>query len=181
VVSLVRRVASPDLLDEELRALRAVFDAAWPDEGDRLTEEDWHHSFGGIHFLIERGGTIVSHASVVPRHLRAGGRVLATGYVEAVATLPQHRRRGLATAALAAAADHIDRTFQLGALATGIPTFYERLGWQLWNGSTSVLTYLGERRTPQDDGAVLIHLTPSTPPLDPSTPITCDWRPGDPW
>ncbi len=35
--------------------------------------------------------------------------------------------------------------------------------------------------TPDDDGAILILRTPSTPPLDTSLPITCEWRSGDVW
>jgi aminoglycoside 2'-N-acetyltransferase I len=39
----------------------------------------------------------------------------------------------------------------------------------------------GERRTPDEDGGVLVRLTPSSPDLDPAAPLSCDWRPGDVW
>ena len=53
---------------------------------------------GGVHWLAEARGRIVGHASVVPRLLEADGVPLTTGYVEAVATHPDWRRRGIATA-----------------------------------------------------------------------------------
>ncbi len=35
--------------------------------------------------------------------------------------------------------------------------------------------------TPEEDGLVLVRLTPSSPELDLSAPISCDWRLGDVW
>jgi aminoglycoside 2'-N-acetyltransferase I len=77
--------------------------------------------------------------------------------------------------------DHVDRSFALGALSTGVPAFYGRLGWIPWTGPTSVRVDGGERRTPDEDGGVLVRLTPSSPDLDPAAPLSCDWRPGDVW
>jgi aminoglycoside 2'-N-acetyltransferase I len=76
---------------------------------------------------------------------------------------------------------YIDGDFQLGALDTGRPSFYEQLGWVVWRGPTYVRTEAGLVRTEEDDGGVLIRLTPSSPELDLSAPISCDWRPGDVW
>ncbi len=39
----------------------------------------------------------------------------------------------------------------------------------------------GERRTPDDDPYIMVLRTPSSPPLDITAPISCDWRPGDVW
>jgi aminoglycoside 2'-N-acetyltransferase I len=136
---------------------------------------------GGVHFVVETDGAIVSHASVVDRELHTGGHRLATGYVEAVATLPEHRRRGLGSAIMAEVGAHIDRTFPLGALGTGLQPFYERLGWIVWKGPTFVRTDGGLEPTPDEDGYVLVRLTPTSPQLDLSAPISCDWRSGDVW
>jgi aminoglycoside 2'-N-acetyltransferase I len=76
---------------------------------------------------------------------------------------------------------HIDATYALGALSTGVPTFYERLGWRPWTGPTSVLVDGTAHPTPEEDGAILVRFTPSSPPLDLSQPISCDRRPGDVW
>lgn len=180
-MTLVRRLSTAELTPREVASLRALFDAAWADPGDAFTEEDFDHAVGGVHFVVEAGGDIVSHASVVERELHTGGHRLATGYVEAVATLPTHRRLGFGTAIMEEVGAHIDGTFQLGALGTDRHAFYRRLGWIVWMGSTSVRTDRGVVPTPEEDGYVLVRLTPISPHLDLSVPISCDWRPGDVW
>jgi len=179
-VAVVRRVASGDLRPHQLAALRALFDASWANEGG-FTEEDWDHAFGGLHLVLEEGGAIASHASVIQRQLHTSGHDLATGYVEAVATWPMHRRRGYGSAVMREVGEYIDQTFRLGALDTGRHAFYERLGWVLWKGPTFVRTDSGLIRTGEEDGNVLVRLTPTSPPLDLSAPISCAWRSGDVW
>jgi hypothetical protein len=39
----------------------------------------------------------------------------------------------------------------------------------------------GERRTPDEDGFVMILTTPTSPALDLDLPLSCEWRPGDVW
>lgn len=177
----MRWIESQELTRHEAAALRDLFDAAWADPDDRFTDDDFDHASGGVHFVVERDGLIVSHASVVERELHAGPHRLSTGYVEAVATLPSHRGRGLASAVMREVGEHIDRSFALGALGTGLHAFYERLGWVVWEGPTGVRTHRGPVRTPDDDGFVLVRLTPTTPRLDLAEPISCDWRRGDVW
>jgi aminoglycoside 2'-N-acetyltransferase I len=177
----VRERSTDDLSERELAALRALVDVAWADEPDPYSDDDFANACGGVHFTIEEDGVMVSHGSVVERILEIGGRRLTTGYVEAVSTLPSQRRRGYATAIMERVGAHIDRTFPLGALDTGIQPFYERLGWVVWRGPTSVRTDAGEVPTPEEDGYVMVRLTPTSPPLDLSVPISCDWRPGDVW
>jgi aminoglycoside 2'-N-acetyltransferase I len=126
-------------------------------------------------------GRVVAHASVVQRELQAGGRRLRTGYVEAIATRPSHQRQGLGSLVIGEVGELIDRTYPLGALATGVVGFYERLGWVAWEGPTSVRTAAGTVRTATEDGNVFVRLTPASPKLDLSAPISCDWRPGDVW
>ena len=176
----VRRVSRAELTSRELASLRALFAAAWPDPEDGFSEEDLDHALGGVHFVLEIDGAIVSHASVVSRTLHAGDLAISTGYVEAVATHPEHERRGYGSAVMTAAGEHI-QTYELGALGTGRLGFYARLGWALWRGPTSVLVDGRRVQTPEDDGYVLVKMTPSSPPLDLDAPISCEWRPGDPW
>jgi len=161
--------------------LRALFDEAWHHKAEVFTEDDFRHAFGGVHFLMQDGSEIVGHASVVPRELRTGGHRLATGYVEAVATRPDHQRRGIGTELMRAVDTHIDQAFALGALDTGIAAFYERLGWSVWTGPTFVWKDVGPEPTPDEDGSVLILRTATTPELDPTLPLMCEWRPGDVW
>lgn len=177
----LRSVPTQDLTEKEVASLRGLFAAAWPDPDDAFTEDDWDHSMGGRHFLIEADGHIASHASVVERELHTSGYELATGYVEAVATFPAYERRGFATAIMKEVATFIEGTFQLGALGSGLHAFYQRRGWLIWQGSTFVRTDEGVVATPEDDGFVFVRLTPATPPLDILQPISCEWRAGDVW
>ncbi|HYH27442.1 MAG TPA: GNAT family N-acetyltransferase [Actinomycetota bacterium] len=177
----MRRLRTVSLSTRDISTLRYLFEAAWPDPRDPFTEEDWEHSTGGVHFLLEDAGEIVSHAAVVERELHVAGTPIRTGYVEAMATRPEHQRRGYGTAVMGEVNAYLDRSFRLGALGTGEIGFYERLGWQVWRGPTSVRTTDGEIRTPEDDGFVMVRTTPSSPALDLSAPISCDWRLGDVW
>jgi aminoglycoside 2'-N-acetyltransferase I len=180
-VTVVRRLSSDELTPPEVASLHALFDASWPDPEDAFAHEDLLHAMGGVHFVVETDGAIVSHASVVERELHTGGHRLATGYVEAVATLPEHRRLGYASATMEEVGRHIDRSFPLGALGTGLHAFYERLGWITWKGPTFVRADGGLEATPDEDGFILVRLTPTSPDLDLAEPISCDWRPGDVW
>ena len=181
-VAVIRRAGSEKLSSEDVAALRELFRLAWSDECEEFTEEDWNHAVGGIHFIVDDDdGTLLAHVSVVERELHTSGHHLPTGYVEAVATAPSHRRRGYGSALMKEAGEYIDRTFQLGALGTGHIAFYERLGWSIWQGPTFVRSPAGLIRTPDEDGYVLVRLTPTSPKLDLAAPISCDWRAGDVW
>ncbi len=177
----LRVAETTELSRDEQAALRAMFDVAWGGEDGGFSDDDWASAIGGTHFLLEIDGTIVSHASVVERVLETGGRELRTGYVEAVATRPEHQRLGYATQVMQAVGSFIDEWYELAALGTGLLSFYERFGWEVWRGPTSVRTERGEIATPDEDGLVMIRRTPATPEIDLDAGISCDWRPGDVW
>jgi aminoglycoside 2'-N-acetyltransferase I len=178
----VRSLGTHALTSAELDAIRALLeDAFGPDEDDRFTEEDWRHSVGGVHVLLDNAGTIVSHASVVERRIHVAGFPLRTGYVEAVGTAPASQGRGYGTQVMEVIGAHIRNTYQMGALGTGRHAFYQRLGWERWQGPSFVRTAAGERGTPDDDGYLMVLRTPASPALDLTATISCDWRPGDVW
>jgi aminoglycoside 2'-N-acetyltransferase I len=152
-----------------------------PDEDERFTDDDWEHAVSGTHFVLDVDGVIVSHASVVERELHVDGRPLRTGYVEAVATAPDQQGAGFGSRVMQDVAAYVADAFELGALGTGRQGFYARLGWQTWAGPSFVRTVGGPRRTPDDDGYIMVFLTTSSPRLDLDAAITCDWRPGDVW
>jgi aminoglycoside 2'-N-acetyltransferase I len=174
-------VRTADLSEAEIRAIRRLLWAAFPPGDDGITEDDWQHALGGVHFLVELDGEIVAHAAIVERALEVAGQPLRTGYVEAVATKPSRQGRGLGTLVMLDFASHLDGAFELGALGTGSHHFYERLGWRTWRGPTSVRTKDGPRPTPGEDGYILVLTTAASPALDLESPISCDWRPGDAW
>lgn len=80
-----------------------------------------------------------------------------------------------------AATDHVDAVFELGALSTGRPGFYRRLGWETWRGPTFVRTRNGLERTPDEDGLVMVRFTLAMPAIDIAAPLSCEWRRGDVW
>jgi aminoglycoside 2'-N-acetyltransferase I len=179
----LRRVRTTELTAEEIAAIRDVLWTAFASEGEeeRFSEDDWQHGLGGLHFVLDLGGVIVGHASVVERTLHVDGRPIRTGYVEAVGVAPDRQGAGLGSQVMTAVNAWIRDRYELGALGTGRHSFYERLGWRTWNGPTSVRTVDGTERTPDEDGYILVLETPSSPPLDLGAAISCEWRPGDVW
>jgi aminoglycoside 2'-N-acetyltransferase I len=159
----VRRATTAELTAVELEAVRRLLFAAF---AGRFDAHDWEHTLGGLHVLATEEG-----------------REVATGYVEGVATRADRRGLGLATRVMREVGRVIEHDHQLGALSDGtrIPGFYQRLGWETWQGPTWAAGPRGPERTADDDGSILVLRTPATAELDLTAPITCDWRPGDIW
>ena len=177
-----RRVATADLSLPEIAAIRQMLVTAYgSDDEEGFTTDDWDHAIGGIHFVLDLDGEVVTHASVVERELHVDGRPFRTGYVEAVATAPHRQDNGFGSLVMEDVGSYIRECFELGALGTGRRRFYERLGWVTWIGPTSVRAAEGTRRTADEDGYVMVLPTPSGPPLDLAAPISCEWRQGDVW
>ena len=166
-----------DLDDATRSAVRALLDSAF---GGGFADTDWEHALGGMHALAWEGPALVGHAALVQRRLLHGGRALRTGYVEAVAVCPSHRRRGIA-ADLMRELDRLVRGgYELGALAASEQAvgLYAALGWTPWTGPTAGLTPDGIRPTPDEDSIMVL---PVTAVLDPAAVLVCDWRDGDVW
>jgi aminoglycoside 2'-N-acetyltransferase I len=178
----LRRLSTEELTPPDVEAIRSLLTAAFgSDEEERFTDDDWGHAVGGTHFVLDVAGEIVSHASVVEREIHVDGRPLRTGYVEAVATAPARQGAGYGSLVMVDVTAWIRDRFQLGALGTGRHHFYERLGWLTWTGQAFVRTADSVLRTPEDEGYILVLPTPSSPPLDLASSISCEWRPGDVW
>ena len=181
--AVIRQVRTDELTEEEIARIRELLWAAFAeDEHGGFEEDDWDHALGGTHFIVDDGDQIVGHASVVKRDIQVNGRPVRTGYVEAVATDPAHQRRGHGSAVMRQVDGHIAAEFELGMLGTGSQPFYERLGWRIWRGPSSVRAVDGEQPTPDEDGYIMYMRTPTTPAeLDETAPISCEWRAGDVW
>ncbi len=178
----LRRVQTDELTSAEVDLIREIMRLAfWDDEEERFTDADWDHALGGVHVVLDVGGEIVTHAAVVERDLHVDGRPLRTGYVEAVATAPERQGEGHGSVVMTEVNGVIRERYELGALGTGRHHFYQRLGWRTWMGPSSVRLPEGPRRTPDEDGYILVLETPTSPPFDLAAPISCEWRPGDVW
>jgi aminoglycoside 2'-N-acetyltransferase I len=173
-----RVVASDGLTEDERAQMRGMFAAAW-DRG--FSEEDWNHTFGGLHVLRSVDGELVAHGAVAERTLWLDGAPLRVGYLEAVATWPAHQGRGHGSAVVLELDEIVRRDHQLGGLSTGRPSFYERLGWRRWRGSLAVRTEAGDVPTPEESGAIFVLPTPAIPDPNLDATLACDWRTGDVW
>jgi len=174
----VHVLASADCSAARLRQFRELLDTAF--DGD-FSDDDWTHALGGTHVWIDGPDGVVSHGALVERTLVCSGHVIRVGYVEAIATATAHRRRGYASSILERINDLIRERYVLGALSTGVPDFYESLGWERWRGPTFVNGPHGIERTEDDDAGILILRTARTPELDLDRNIVADWRAGDVW
>lgn len=178
----IRTLSTAELSDADTAAIQALLTAAFErDEHGGFTWDDWLHAIGGTHLVLEVDGAVAGHASVVERALEISGRPVRAGYVEAVAILPSLQRQGHGSRLMRAANEIVSKEFELGALGTGSQPFYERLGWQIWQGPTGVRVDGAVQATPDEDGYILVLPTPTSPPFELTEPISCEWRAGDAW
>jgi aminoglycoside 2'-N-acetyltransferase I len=172
------RTNTTDELDESALAdIRTLMDVAF---GERFDDHDWDHTVGGHHVQGFDAGTLIAHASVVPRTLWCGDLPLRAGYVEGVAVHPDRQREGHGTAVMNVIAQLIGHHYELGALSAGdvAQLLYRKLGWVVWAGPSYVQTVSGREATPEEDGYILVLPRPG---LELTAPIACEWRPGDVW
>jgi aminoglycoside 2'-N-acetyltransferase I len=177
-VAELRIVTTDELSEPDLEVLRGLMLAAFEDE---FSEEDWANTLGGRHAIVTEEGIVVAHAALVERTLVARERALRAGYVEGVATASDRRRQGHGATAMRALHALIADEYDVGGLSTGAHRFYERLGWEHWQGSTFVDAPTGRQATPDDDDGVMVLRTARSVDLDLTTDLVCDWRPGDVW
>lgn len=161
-------------------ALRARLRALWDDAfGDRFTDDDADHAYGGVHVVGEAPSGQVAHASVVPRRLRVGESWHDAGYVEAVAVASALQGRGLGSTAMRRLQEEILQRHPFAMLSTGSHGFYQRLGWQRWQGRSLTLGADGVARPDDEHGGIMV-LDPSGV-LDLTADVVCEDRSGDAW
>jgi aminoglycoside 2'-N-acetyltransferase I len=180
VTTSIRIVPSAELSATDWSSLTDLCVAAFNEDWDGY----WESIGPGVHVMAEhpeRG--IVAHAAIVDRLLYPADATLRAGYVEAVAVAPDLQREGLGTQVMEIINGMIDEGYELGALGTGKHAFYARLGWVIWRGPIWIRERDGSlQRSPDEDGDIMVRLTPMTPPdLDLTLPIAVDWRPGEVW
>ena len=174
----VRTLRTAEAPAELLAAIRAVLDDAF---AGGFTEDDWDHSLGGWHIVVTDDDDVAAHAALVARPLEVDGRAVHTGYVEAVAVAPTRQRGGLGSLAMAELDRILQRNFAMGALSTGSPAFYERLGWERWQGPTFVRRADGLERTAEEDDGIMVRRFGPSAGVDLTAAVSCDDRAGDVW
>ena len=174
------RVVESDQVDEALRlGLRELWARAF---ADRFSTDDEAHAYGGVHVLALDGERVVGHASAVPRRIRFGDQGwCSVGYVEAVATDPDHQGEGIGRRVMQRLHGEIAARWPVAMLSTGRATgFYERLGWERWRGLSYTRTASGAVPDDEHGGLMILRLDPAAVP-DLSVAVTCEDRPGDAW
>lgn len=171
-------VGSADLDPVTRRRLRTLWDLAY---AGRFEDDDEAHAYGGVHVLAHSGADLVAHASAVPRRIRFGRTWQTVGYVEAVATHPDHRDRGLGRATMQRLQVEIAARWPVAMLSTGSATgFYERLGWERWRGTSYTRSAAGTVADGEHDGLMILRLDRALVP-DLGVDVTCEDRRGDAW
>lgn len=81
--------------------------------------------------IVSHQGQIVCHAGFWPRWLKLANATLKTAIIVLVATHPDYRRRGNAAICMKSLQHQLQaEQYDLGILWTGVPGFYEPLGWK---------------------------------------------------
>lgn len=167
-----------DRLDDRLRAgLRALLWSSF----EHFTEDDWQHTLGGVHVVAREGRQVMGHAAVVPRRVYVGGEERPVGYVEGVAVGAAERSSGVGSTVMREVGDILGETGLLGVLSTSAHGFYRRLGWERWRGPSFVIEEGRPRRTAEEDDGIMVLRGHAGEPVDLTSPIAVDARPGDDW
>ena len=132
----------------------------------------------GLHLLGREDGKLVAHLVITDRCFRPeGGPNLRTAFIDAVATLPDFRRRGFAGALLKRAVELCGARFDLLALFMTSPELYTRYGFVKWHGrlSNEKESGVGVEVSP-GQGSLMVRVTNMSVLPDFSKPMTSNWR-----
>lgn len=171
-------LATDDIPARVLRCIRALLDDAFD---GAFSDDDWAHALGGWHVLVTLDGALVAHASAVPRAMDIGERSLRSGYVEAMATTPNVQGAGHGAHAMYTLMQVLRREFDIGLLSTSRHGFYERLGWERWQGPTFVFRDGRRVRTEDEDDGIMALRFGVSADVSLADPIACLSRTGDDW
>ena len=130
MVTIIRAARRSDL-----PAVSRLLDSAFTDAPIQLfidqTEGDSTLRMRHVR-VAEIDGRIAAHVRVFARSMLIRGVPLRAGGIGSVASAPDARGRGLPSALLHDAIDVMGRgNMPISFLFTGIPAFYERLGWRI--------------------------------------------------
>ena len=172
----LRTAHTADLAATEMAAIRSLMDAAF----DRVSDDTFDNTLGGVHALVLENGELVGHGSVVQRRMLHAGRTLRTGYIEGVAVRADRRRQGHGAQLMGTRTRRPVRVPARRARRQPRGSrLYASRGWQQWRGPSSAMTPDGIRPTPGAEE--FIYVLPVSVPVDVSGELTCDFRPASLW
>jgi aminoglycoside 2'-N-acetyltransferase I len=174
----IERLHAEETTEKFLNDLKELLGKAF---GSRFSDDDWQHCLGGTHILIRDSGLLVAHAAVVPRLIYIEESQFRAGYVEGVATLPQHQNQGFGTMVMIETNSVVANQFEIGALSSSSKDFYRKLEWEDWKGPSFVVKDGEWVRSESEDNGIMILRTVLSPTLNLESRIACNQRPGDSW
>ncbi len=169
-------IPGKDLTTEERMGVIELCDLAYEEDMGVIIGE----FVDPVHVLGYWNGKLVSHALWITRFLQPEGfPQLRTAYVEAVATHPDYRHKGFASAVMRKVVEEI-QDFDIAGLAPFNVDYYARLGWELWRGP------MFERKDGQlsvspAEERLMIYRLPRTQVLDLDSAVSIEWRVGEVW
>ncbi|MGD9839244.1 MAG: GNAT family N-acetyltransferase [Afipia sp.] len=126
--------------DSSWPAVKPLLASVWPPEAVKAAP--WGHivfAHADLRVMIELDGDVVCHAGIYRRTGTWNGRKVIIGGIGGVATRKDCRKRGYAGLAISAALHTLteERATDFGMLfcEPHNSAFYEKLGWQSFNGT----------------------------------------------
>ena len=170
----------PATADPRARALRAVIQSGQPARSDEARIRHVRPRFLAVEIDVLDSVSVDPATRLALRSLwDRPWRMI--GYVEAVATDPDHQGRGVGRAMMARLREEIAARWPVAMLSTGRATgFYESLGWERWRGPSYTRTGAGTVADDEHGGLMILRLDPSVVP-DLAVAATCEDRSGDAW
>ena len=123
----------------------------------------------------------MAHAVVSTRWVQPEGqRELKTAYVDAVSTLPRYQGLGYGSEVMRRLAAEIG-DYEIACLQTDEPSFYERLGWEVWRGPLAGRSADGGLIPTPDQRGVMVLRLHQTPALDLDAALSIECQPYRIW
>ncbi|MBA3870683.1 MAG: GNAT family N-acetyltransferase [Anaerolineae bacterium] len=118
-----------------------------------------------LHVMAYRDAVLIGHTVVSTRWMQPEGlSILCSAYIDAVAVASAEQGKGIGKGLMQHVASVIT-DYEIAGLETGVPGFYESVGWELWRGSLAGRGDDGLIPTPEQTGVMILRL-PKTPALN---------------
>ena len=137
---------------------------------DAHKDSEFYNLFGYlrpdyVHVLAYREADLLGHAVISTRWIQPEGLpILRSAYIDAVSVATAEQGKGIGKSLMQHLASVIS-DYEIAGLETGVPAFYESVGWELWRGALAGRSTNGLIPTPDQTGVMILRL-PKTPALN---------------